>query len=373
MAGLSAAQAALGSGAIATSGSLLGSVISGGYNVQAQKRAQKYTRENMERAHAMDEESANAADARKRAFYTEFESPEAMYKSIKGLGLSPGLFYGGSGAGGASASSGAQGAGVNAPAGASVPGGDPGAYIAGLGMNLADIQLKKAQARNLDADTKVKGGELDLQQASIEEIQARIQNLLADTKLKNVQEAYNRSLVRYTDLQATAQELQNGITEESFENIIKRYEWDWKKLQADYEAQMAAADKSKAEQKTIDETRELLKREYQARYEEIVSQIALNVSQAEVNREEIKEIAQMTLNLQVQCENEKRKPEWFEKELETRLKTTDKMAKAMKIAAGIGAAGNVAGSMIKIFAPTAGIGSAIGDLFQGTTSTTTGF
>lgn len=363
----------IGAGAISAGSSIAGGLISGGFGMAMQKRQQKYNQENMRLSHQLNEEAADSADARKRAFYTDFESPEATFKQLKAAGLSPGLFYGGNGAGGMGASGGAQGAGTGTVSGAGYTGGDPGMAIQGLGMNLAQIQLMKAQARNLDADTQVKGGELDLQKASIEEIQARIQNLLADTKLKNVQEAYNRSLVRYTDLQATAQELQNGITEESFENIIKRYEWDWKKLQADYEAQMAAADKSKAEQKTIDETRELLKREYQARYEEIVSQIALNVSQAEVNREEIKEIAQMVLNLQAQCENEKKKPEWFEKELETRLKTTDKMAKAMKIAAGIGAAGNVAGSMIKIFAPTAGIGSAIGDLFQGTTSTTTGF
>lgn len=348
----------------------IGAGISGAFGMAMQKRQQQYTQANMDKAHQQNEESADKADARKRAFYTDFESPQAMMKQLREAGLSPGLFYGGSGAGGMGASGGAQGGGMSAPMGAGYTGGDPGAMIGGLGMNLAQIQLMKAQARNLDADTKVKGGELDLQTASIEEIQARITNLTADTKLKETQKEYNKSLIRYTDLQATAQELQNGITESAAENILKRYEWEWKKLQADYEASLAATKKSKAEAKTIDETRDLIKRDYQARYEEIVSQVALNVTNEEVQREEIKKIAQMTLNLQAECENEKKKPEWFEKELETRLKQTKQMTNAMKIAAGIGAAGNVAGTLIKIFAPTAGIGSAVGNIFEGTTSVT---
>lgn len=344
------------SAAIQGASQIGGAIVSGAFGLAQQKREQQYTQENMDKAHQQNEESADAADARKRAFYTDFESPEATMRQLKEAGLSPGLFYGGSGAGGMGASGGAQGGGMSAPAGAPYRGTDPGEYVQGLGMALADIKLKNAEANNLEADTNIKKGKGPVGESNLALQSSEIQKNLKEAHLKEAETAYQNAQVRYVDAMTTAQEFTNDLTEDAREDILNRYKWEWKKLNADYEKSMAETNEKK-------ETLDLIKQEYKARYREIVSKVAMNLSQEKVNAKEVERLAQTILTLQAQTENEKKKPEWFEKELETRLEQTKQMKTAMIICAGMGLAGNIVKGVTDIFAPVKGIGKAVGNIF----------
>lgn len=121
---------------------IVGGVINGALQ-------QHYNRQNMELQHQYNEESANNADKRTRALYSDLYSPQAQMAMLKEAGLSPSLMYsnGQSGGGG---QSGAQGAGTGLP---------------GVGMDLAGnmsqamqvantIKLQNAQIEKLKAETE---------------------------------------------------------------------------------------------------------------------------------------------------------------------------------------------------------------------------
>lgn len=137
----------------------VGNVIAAGINAYVNKRADERAegREMRARADAYrwNEAAADAADARSRALYEDYESPAAMLRQIREAGMSPSLMFSGAGAGGGAVPSGAQGGGT-AGGNASVLGG--AAMTAGgmSGNDLANLALMKAQIDNIKADTRSK-------------------------------------------------------------------------------------------------------------------------------------------------------------------------------------------------------------------------
>lgn len=108
---------------------------------------------------------------------------EAQMKHIKGAGLNPALMYGSGGPGGttAGATPGSVGGGMA----------DPKAGGGYTGMNVlmpAQVELMKAQARNLDADTAKKSGvETELGQTTIQKLIADTANVKVQTALGKIQ------------------------------------------------------------------------------------------------------------------------------------------------------------------------------------------
>lgn len=308
--------------------------INGGFGMAMQKRQQKYTQENMDKAHQQNEESADNADKRKRAFYTDFESPEAVMRQLKEAGLSPGLFYGGSGTAGMNASGGAQGGGMSAPIGA-------GYVNPGLGLDLSAIQLNEAQARKLNT-------EADALEGKNAGGQADIAAKLAEAGYKTAQTAYTNAQTDYTEAMTVAQKFTNDLTDEARADILDDYRWRVKSMQANYE-------KAMSETKQNNELLELLKQKMGAEINEIMSQATLNITKNQVAKEEINKIIAETWSTWAQCENEKHKYEWFQRELETRLKTTGMMKSAIIISGAIGAGANVVKGLVDIFNPAKGL------------------
>lgn len=348
------------SAGIQAGGNLLGGLVGGAFGMAMQKRQQKFTQENMDKAHQQNEESANKADARKRAFYTEFESPEAMMKQLRGAGLSPGLFYGGNGAGGSSASGGAQAAGATAPMGAPYVNTGIQEMIGGLGMQLSQIELNKAEARNLNVDADRKEGKNTLGQLEMKNIESEIALKLKTIESKDADIAYTRQQTEYAEAMTIAQKATNDMTTEAWDDIRDEYRWRVKNLIAENGRIIAATEESKMNKREKEETIGLNKRLLREQVNEIQSRIALNVSQEQVNREEITKIQAICLHVQAQAENEKKKPEWVKQELETRLKAANMMQKAMIISAGINLGGKVIDGLMDIFIPVKGIGKALG-------------
>lgn len=108
---------------------------------------------------------------------------EAQMKHIKNAGLNPALMYGSGGPGGttAGATPGSVGGGMA----------DPKAGGGHIGMNIlmpAQVELMRAQARNLDADTAKKSGvETELGQTTIQKLIADTANVKVQTGLARIQ------------------------------------------------------------------------------------------------------------------------------------------------------------------------------------------
>ena len=87
--------------------------------------------------------SADSADARTRALYSDLYSPEAKVKQLKEAGLSVGLMYGQGGAGGTSSTAGAQGQGAGGQQGK-----QPIGILQGAELGLMAAQAKKIRSRS---------------------------------------------------------------------------------------------------------------------------------------------------------------------------------------------------------------------------------
>ena len=90
--------------------------IVAGASILQNKIQNEQSKQNIEHAAAVNygygEMSADNAQARTKALYSELYSPEAKVKQLKEAGLSVGLMYGQGGAGGTSSTAGAQGQGA---------------------------------------------------------------------------------------------------------------------------------------------------------------------------------------------------------------------------------------------------------------------
>ena len=126
------------------------------------------------------EKAADASDRRTRDLYTDLYSPAAKVKQLKEAGLSAGLMYGNGGASGTSSTSGAMGTGSGNP--------QPARVDMGQALQLG---LMKAQADNLNADTKLKEQDEKKKQQEtlklgeeIAKIQQEVKNLIGEKALQ---------------------------------------------------------------------------------------------------------------------------------------------------------------------------------------------
>lgn len=161
-----------------------------------------------------NEMAAEQADKRQRALYEEYMSPTARMQQLKQAGLSPALYAEGAGGGNSGMTTGAQGAGAS-----------------GVGLqkfvdpiNMAEIKLKEAQARDLNASADKKEGKNA-------EGAANIANLWANAGYKEAAKAL-------TESQKTKADWENYILSETAEiSINKAYSLA---ESAAYEAQKAS-------------------------------------------------------------------------------------------------------------------------------------
>lgn len=214
---------AIGSGISAIAGS-----VQGKKNRQHQKEMQEqqqvYNIENMNRQHELNEDAANAADARTRALYNDFGSPEALRRQYEEAGLSVGLMYGGSGASGQNMPHGAQGGTEGLPS-VSGAGANPYTGLETLGLQFADIRLKNAEAKEKEVDTKVKEETADVkieqEGAILENLRSELNEIISRTKLNEESAEYKRVQTTLTGTQIIAQEIQNNFDTKTFETRMK--------------------------------------------------------------------------------------------------------------------------------------------------------
>ena len=140
------------------------------------------SKQNIEHAAAVNygygEMSADNAQARTKALYSELYSPEAKVKQLKEAGLSVGLMYGQGGAGGTSSTAGAQGQGAGGQQGK-----QPIGILQGAELGLMAAQAKKleAEADNLNQDTKVKEKQQQKLAEEVTEIKANVAKIEGET------------------------------------------------------------------------------------------------------------------------------------------------------------------------------------------------
>lgn len=183
-------------GAMAIGGGLLGSA-SGKKN---QKRQHEYNKEIMEIQNKYLNEQNETNYKLQKKFWEDTNYP-AEVEQMKKAGLNVGLMYEGAGAGGTTmnglGSGMPSGGGNYSDLGMSAKGMDIGAQTA---QALANIELTKAQAENVKADTENKTGvDKELKEAQISDITQGIENKKAletgqklENRLKELQVVYDQ-------------------------------------------------------------------------------------------------------------------------------------------------------------------------------------
>lgn len=163
---------------------IFGAGLSAINNTMAADRESTARQENYQ----LGEKAAQNADRRTRALYNDLYSVPAQMKQLKEAGLSPSIYASG-GLSGISGQAGAQGTGASGISPTTF-GIDP--------LTNSQIELNKAEARNLNsaADEREGGNEMG---------KAKITNTLQQAGLYKAEEAYKKSL-------EAGQNLQNYIT-----------------------------------------------------------------------------------------------------------------------------------------------------------------
>ena len=160
-------------------------IIGAGASILQNKIQNQQSKENIEHAAAVNygygEMSADNAQARTKALFSELYSPEAKVKQLKEAGLSVGLMYGQGGAGGTSSTAGAQGQGAGGQQGK-----QPIGILQGAELGLMAAQAKKleAEADNLNQDTKVKETQQQKLAEEVTEVKANVARIEGETALQ---------------------------------------------------------------------------------------------------------------------------------------------------------------------------------------------
>lgn len=172
-------------------GAAIGAGVSGTFgifnNIMAGIRESEARRENYE----YGEKAADNADARTRALYENYQSPQALLRQYKEAGLSPSLMFANGAAGAGGMTQGAQGAGAT--------GVNPNIFGINV-MEGAQLGLMQAQARktNAEADTiegKNQRGKLELQAKSLDNELQEYENYVASQTMQfNIEEAHQKAM-----------------------------------------------------------------------------------------------------------------------------------------------------------------------------------
>lgn len=185
---------------------VLGMILNGIFTSISNQKNRDYQNQLLDKQHKLNEEAADAADARQRAQYNDMYSPEAQVNALKAAGLSPALFYGGGNALGGGSAHGAQGPGTTA--GTPIPYANPMQGITDVLSVVSQAKLNDALAKQATANADktesdnrradeqqpwiVKGlvNETQVQEATARLMSANAENVKAQTALTNFQAEY---------------------------------------------------------------------------------------------------------------------------------------------------------------------------------------
>ena len=183
-------------------------------NQEINHQQQQFSIEQMDRAHHLNEQSAENADTRTRDLFSDLQSPTAKVNQLKNAGLSIGMMYGNGGNGG-SIPTGSQAGGVNG----TTPNAFPNIFDISSLQHTQQAALNAAQIENVKADTAQKKQGLsnmqkqetllvtqnDKLKEDIEKVKIEQQELLQRVENEQTQNAILK-------LQETTQSLENQIT-----------------------------------------------------------------------------------------------------------------------------------------------------------------
>lgn len=188
--------------------------LSGVSNFFGAQSASEARRENFK----YNEMAANNADARTRSLYNDIYSPGAQLRQLEAAGMSPSVFYQGTGSQGTSGAQGAGTAGINTPYA-------PISMIEG-----AQIARMVAETENIKADTKLKESEKELT-----DVTTLVKNIERDFQSMNYfrnQNDYKMLTTRFEDengelLDITFNSLANDSSNfEEFSKKVLSYNYD---------------------------------------------------------------------------------------------------------------------------------------------------
>ncbi len=165
-----------------------------------------------QKSHQLNEQSADAADARTRALYSDLESPAAKVGQLKSAGLSPGLIYGGGGSiGTGQVASGAQAA----PA--------TGANLV-QGMDISGILGGLASAIGASTNARKAPSEIKVNEAQAKQMQEQTKKLEEETKYVKTQIEETKGHIA---LQAWEQRQVFTISDSQLKSIEESHTWGW--------------------------------------------------------------------------------------------------------------------------------------------------
>lgn len=165
-----------------------------------------------QKSHELNEQSADAADTRTRALYSDLESPEAKVGQLKSAGLSPGLMYGGGGS---------IGTGQISPGAQAAPA--MGASLV-QGMDISGILGGLASAIGANTNARKAPSEIKVNEAQAKQMQEQTKKLEEETNYIKTQIEETKGHIA---LQAWEQRQVFTISDSQLETIEESRKWGW--------------------------------------------------------------------------------------------------------------------------------------------------
>lgn len=234
-------------------GELAAAGINAGASVANTLINQAFAEHNRKRNFHYNEKAADNADQRQRKQYEDLYSPQAMMQQYAAAGLSPSLMMsGGQSAVGQSSAQGNQSAGIQGPYPSATPI-DP--------LAAAQMANIMANTKKTEAETLKIGAETEFTLTNI---------IKASEETKNIKQTRILLEMQTTgqELENLGKQLQNEITEESKEDVLKQIQIQTEKLQRE-------SDKIDKQNKGLDLENQLSQETYTTR----VKQITANYNQ----------------------------------------------------------------------------------------------
>lgn len=254
---------------------LVGYAINAGSNIANTLISQAFAEKNRKRNFYYNEKAAESADQRQRSQYFDLYSPQAMMQQYQAAGLSPSMMMsGGQSAVGQSSAAGNQSAGIQG----TYPGGqilDP--------VAAAQIANITANTKKTEAETLKIGAETEFTLTNI---------IKASEETKNIKQTRLLLQMQTTgqELENLGKQLQNEITEESKEDILKQIQIQTEKLQREsdkIEKQNQALD---LENQLTQETYTIRVKQFTANYNQTIAATAKAYSDIELNEQQIESL-----------------------------------------------------------------------------------
>ena len=197
-------------------GAIFAAIISGAIAAVSANKTNEQNKQTyldvQQKSHQLNEQSADAADTRTRALYSDLESPAAKVGQLKSAGLSPGLMYGGGGSiGTGQVASGAQAA----PA--------TGANLV-QGMDISGILGGLASAISASTNARKAPSEINVNEAQAKQMQEQTKKLEKETEYVKTQIEETKGHIA---LQAWEQRQVFTISDSQLKSIEESHKWGW--------------------------------------------------------------------------------------------------------------------------------------------------